>query len=293
MSNTTSSSDLVLASEILEPAIAGAFTGMIALLGTGAAVINPTMPASVQGGQTIKVPYFGSLGEFDDAVGELDAITPRKLSVTSETASVVRAGMGFEQTMFSKLVEDPRSDAYAEASRQIAKAGERYVDGKLISAATASLTSSMVKDVYSATVPRTIDYDVVTDAKMLWGDEQMDIAAMVVHSKVLGDMMKLKDGIGRPLLTMPSDGSIARFVGMPVVVSDRLTASTDSPAKYTSLLLKRNALVFWHTGKPSVRIAQDAAADTDLVFVHLYSVAYRYLRLPGLVRGGVVQIKTN
>ena len=82
----TKRSDLIY-TDILQAAIQGAYAGMVALYGTGAAVINTTMPkvgatgsgagGQFVGGDTIKIPYFDSIGELDDLadhhryVGEL------------------------------------------------------------------------------------------------------------------------------------------------------------------------------------------------------------------------------
>jgi len=288
---TTQTSDLVIASEILQPAIAGAFAGIRVLAATGAAVINGTMPGT-KGGKKIVVPYFGTLGEFADVTTEGDGVVPRKLDETLEEATMAHSALGFEQTMFSRLVQDPASDAYQEAARQIAEAGERLADQKLIDVATASLPA-MTKDVYNAVTPRTFDYDLMVDAKMLWGDEQDNVAALVMHSKTFGDLLKIKINSGEPLLVMPTDGSLPRFMGVPIFVSDRMTVSSDSPAKYTTLLLKKRALVFWYNGTPRTLGAIDPSADTELTFVHLYYVAYRYAKVGGRTKGGVVIIKHN
>ena len=106
------------------------------------------------------------------------------------------------------------------------ESAERYMDRVLIDKA---VTTPLVKDVFSSTVPRTIDYDLVVDGKMKFGDEQSDIIGMVCHSKVFGDMLKLKDGTGRPLLTpSASEGEFARFLGIPVAVSDYVRPATGS-----------------------------------------------------------------
>ncbi len=291
-SGTTTSSDVTIATEILEPAIAGAFAGMRAIMGTGAAVINPTMPSSVQRGKKITIPYFGTIGEFVKVSGEDDAIAPSKLTSTHEETTVERASLGFERTVFERLVEDPRSDAYTEASRQIAVAGERLVDNELITKAVASLPA-MTNDVYNAATPKTISPDVILDTQKLWGDEQDNMAALVVHSKVYFDLKKLKDGEGRALLTSGFADGLDRFGNIPIVVSDRMTASSDSPAKYKTLLLKRNSLVFWYCAQPRTLNFVDPAADTEGTFVHVYFASYRYQRLPMMTKPGVAILVTN
>jgi hypothetical protein len=286
----TTRSDLIVP-EVLADAVRGAFAGMTALLNTGAAIVRTGLPNGMRGGDKVKMPYFGIIGELEDLAAESDALTPAKLSMTSEEASVAHSGKAFESTRWAQLAAQ-FADPYGEAARQMRMAVERRADKALIDVAKATL-SSMTKDVYSATVPRTIDWDLVVDGKMLWGDEQDDIILMCVHSKVYGDLLKLKDGEGRPLLVMPADSAVSRFCGIPVKVSDRLEASSDSPAKYTTLLLKRGALAFWFNDTPSVDDDKDILADTRVTATHVYWAAHRYSRLEGYSKGGVVILKHN
>ncbi len=289
--STTKRSDLVIVSEILQEAIKGQLAGMVVLAGSPACVINGSL-GSTHGGDTIKIPYFGTLGELDDLAAEGDALTPASLSQTSETTTVQHSGKAFEVTQWASLASDPRSDPYTEAARQIAEAVRRRVDKALIDKAIAT-DAPMTVDVYSATTPRNIDYELYLSGRRLWADEQDGIAMMCVHSKVLFDLYGLRDSTGRPLLTDMADGGMPRFLGTPVMVTDRLAATSDSPAKYTTLLLKRSALAFWYNAAPSVDQDKDILADTRVTATHIYFAAHRYSRLPGSTKSGVVILKHN
>ncbi len=287
----TKKSSIVFASEILQDAVSGAFEGIKALDGT-AAVANMGGLVAERGGETVKVPYFGNLGELEFITDENDALSVTELTETSEEATVVHGGKAFAISGFAQISADPNSDPYAEAGKQMKEIVLRGADKKLIDAASATL-APMTLDVYSASVPRKIDYDLVVDGKMLWGDEQSDIVLMIVHSKTFGDMQKIKTADGAPLLVMPTEGDIARFCGIPVKVSDRLAPNTDTPAKYTTLLLKRNALAFWYASQPTVDEDKDILNNSKVAATHVYFVAYRYNRLPNLTKGGVVILKHN
>lgn len=284
----TTRSQLIIP-EVLQDAIRGEFQKVVALNGTGAAVVSPTLPGGLRGGDTVKVPYFGVLGELED-VAEGTPLTPTALTMTSETATVQHSGKAFEITEWAQLAA-AYADPYAEAARQLREAVTRRIDKALIDAA---VTTTLVKDVYSAVSPRTLDYDVVIDAKLLWGDEQSDIALLVVHSKVFGDLLRLKDTTGRPLVNADATGAdLPRFAGIPVRVSDRLPVSADDPPKYTSLIVKRGALAAWYGGEPEVQTDRDILVDSRIAAVHVYWVAHRYSRMPGSTRTGVVKIVTN
>jgi len=276
--------------EILQEAVRGEFVGVTALLNSGAAAVSSTLPESARGGDVLKVPYFGTIGEYED-VAEAVALTPANIVMTSETATVQHSGKAIEITQWAQIAA-AYADPYAELARQLRVGFERRMDRALIDAAN---TTDLVHDVYSATTPRTLNWDVVVDARMRFGDEQEDLALLVVHSKVLGDLLKLKDGDGRPLLVndLQAEDRVARFAGVPVKVSDRLAPESTNPPKYTSLLIKRNALALWYNGSPEVQADRDILRDTQVAAVHVYWIAHRYSRMPGSTRTGVVKITHN
>jgi hypothetical protein len=282
----------VFVPEMLEDILPGAFAGMIALFGTGAAIIKTTMPFSKSAlGTTVKVPYFDTIGEAQDLVNDGDALTPQGLSSDLEQAIVAHSGIAIEATKFAEWsgVADP----YVEGARQMAIAVKRRADLALITAAQAPASELLVNDVYSAGSPVTLNYDVVVDSKSKWGDEQDDIVMMVVHSKVKNDLLKLKDAIGRPLLHQPGDGKLDMLSGIPVMVSDRLGADNETPGKYTSLILKKGALIFWMNGQARVLTDSDILTDSDVAAMHFYWACHRYKRMPGFTKCGVVAMRHN
>lgn len=232
--------------EILEEAVKGVFAGKNAFLGSrlaslGVAVVSGSMPQGGPNaiGSTITMPYFGTLGEFV-ANAEGNSVTPSKIGMVTETATISRDSLAFEVTQWAignSLVNPAISDPYEESARQIMIAAERAMDKRLIDAAGAS--GVYVKDVYSATTPVTINWDLFVDAKFeAWGDEQDDVVAILTHSHGHKDMMKLKDSAGRPLLLNSlSEGNMAdldRFAGLPVIVSDRVPLTASAMGTVTS-----------------------------------------------------------
>lgn len=281
----------VFVPELLDEALMGKFAGMTVMRKSGAAIFKMGMPAGrAQLGEKVIVPYFGSVGEMEDLTEDGQNLTPKKISTTQEEATVKHSGLALEATIWASMsgVEDP----YVEGARQIVETAERRADKALIDVAIASGSDLLTLDVYSAGTPRKIDYDVVVDGKMLWGDEQEDIAAMVIHSKVKGDMLKLKDSTGRPLYVDGVQGELDRFCGFPVLVSDRLAPSSDSPAKYTTLLLKKGSLIFW-LGEFHSDDDKNILGDSRLMATHIYWAAHRYKRHPNGTKCGVVRIYHN
>jgi len=65
--------------------------------------------------------------------------------------------------------------------------------------------------------------------------------------------------------------------------------------KQTSLLLKKNSLVFWYNAQyAGVLQSVPVPLNDSMIYAsHLYSVAHRYIRLPGQNLPGVVKIRHN
>lgn len=262
--------------EIFTEALRTGFSGMKALYGTGAAVVNDTLPASFRGGDSVTVPYFANMGEATDAAEGVE-LPLSELSMSTEVAQVTRSGVAFEMTRWAQLAAS--SDPYAEAAAQQVEAIRRRVDKGLIEAA---MGTSLIHEASG-----NLTYDAVVDARSEWGDEDGDIALMVVHSRTLASLLKLKDAVGRPLATDAVNTGLHRFVNIPVVVSDRLAPVGDT---YSTLLVKRNALAFWYAGQPRVATQADPRRDTNIVATNFYWVAYRYKTMPGSQHTGVVKI---
>jgi len=230
---TITKKDNVFIPELLKEAVSGAFAQGNVIMGSkyaavGAAVSNGTMPSKAIG-DSIRIPYFNTIGDFQQIAADGDAASIAALAQTTETASVRHDALAFEVTRWAQ--SSAGKSIYQEAAEQIVKACGRKMDSLVTAAAAAS---PLVKSLYSSSVPRTLDYDAVVDSMFLWGDQAEDIAALAIHSKTKADLLKLKDGTGRPLLTMPLDGGLERFMGIPLVVSDLVPLTGSSMGSVTS-----------------------------------------------------------
>lgn len=241
--SSTSQSD-VFNPESLVEAVQGQFAQKTAFMGSkmaalGVVVVSGQMPVGGPDaiGTTITVPYFGTIGEFV-ANADGSSITPSKIGQVTETDTVSRDSLGFSVSRWAQgnaAVNPNVQDPYAESARQIMAAAERAMDKRLITAASAA--GVYTKDVYSATAASFLNWDLVIDAKFEgWGDEQDDVAAILMHSQAQKDVMKLKDTTGRPmLLNSETEGDIVqRFCGVPVIVSDRVPLTSSTMGAITS-----------------------------------------------------------
>lgn len=256
MAKTTKSN--VIIADLWTEAVQGQFAQRNAFSGSnlaklGAAVQRGDFPnGRNEIGDSIKVPYFGVIGDFLN-VSDGTAAVPVQMAMTSESATTEKATLAVEITRWAQSNVGDRS-IYEEGAEQLMHSAERYMDRVLIDKAVAT---TLVKDVYSSTVPRTIDYDLIVDGKMKFKDEQEDIVGMVCHSKVFGDMLKLKDGAGRPLLTpSANDGEFARFVGIPVAISDYVRPASGSAM---------SSVTSSGTSPPTITLSGTPLGNFDLV----------------------------
>ena len=216
--------------ELFAEAVESAFASKTAFMGANAVNLGivKTEGSFPQAGpdkigNTVSVPYFGSLGEFASRSDGTPS-TNSTASMTKEQSTIDCGTLSFELTTWAGSVPVPGKSPYEEYARQVLAAGERYADLKVITAAVSG-NNQLVNDAFSATTPKTLDYDLLCDSLGLWGDfgSLSEVAAIAVHSKTMIDLLKLKDGIGRPLLVQPTEPGIPPTIwGLPMIVSDRL-----------------------------------------------------------------------
>jgi HK97 family phage major capsid protein len=282
----TTRSDLIIP-EILADAVRAAWPDRVALKGTPAVVESPTLPGGVRGGDTVRIPYFNAIGEFDD-VAEGVALTPVNITMTSQTATVRRAGKAVEMTTWAEL-SARYADPYAELARQLVEGATRMFDSALIAAANATGIGQTTVDRSTGT----ITYDAIVDALDTFGDAQVDVAAVVVHSKVLGDLRRTRDANGLPLFVDAQQGGLPKVLGLPLIVSDRAPVITGTPTRYVTLFVLRGGLALWYNGEPKIEFDRDILTDSDVMAVNIYYVAHRYDRVLEHTKPPVVRLITQ
>jgi len=219
--------------QILTETVLGVMKGRDVFMGSlfqssGAVTISGTMPEKGPEviGKQVTVPYFGVIPEFVD-LAEGDSGTPGDLHKTHELATVARSYCGVSLSTWARRADD--DDPYSEMARQIVLRAQQRMGALVL---TEAMTTPLIHSVYSATAPQLISYDGVVDARCSFGDENQDIVAMAVHSRVYADMLKLRDSNGRPLAV--SEGvagdSVPRFNGLPLIISDKVPLTGSSMA---------------------------------------------------------------
>lgn len=253
----------VFVPEVATEVATAEFPNRLALGFPGSAFVRP-FPAEDELGQEgdeVKFPRWNPLGEFA-ALTEDVAMTPERLSHSMDSATVQVAGKAAEITDWADLAS--RGDISSEIGTQIATLAARYVDARLIiEAETTELSTTAAQ-----TITWELFVDAIIDSSNGWGDKAMEeVGGLVVHSKVMGDLMKLPEFKRADQLGQP--GSVIRgFIGnlatFPVFVSDRLSSS-GSPANYTNLILKRGALGLKFQRQLLVETDRDVLKKSDVI----------------------------
>jgi|GEM_PF-2287287 len=229
----TSTTDL-FDTQIVTDAVRGSLKGKLGLMGsvfvTGGAIrVNGTMPMRGKDaiGKTIRMPYWGNLGEFETRT-EAESPTPQKINMGYEDATVGRSSIAFESSTWargfaaSNGIEDPIRVLADEA----AKSARRKMDSLMVAAGS---TSPLLYSLYNASNPRYLGWaDILQGMAIKFGDENNEAVGIVMHSLVAAGFAGQTDANGRPLISSVSDGPGTKIFGVPGVISDRvpLTGST-------------------------------------------------------------------
>ena len=280
--------------EVATDAIIEGLAGMKVLYGSSAVVVQSDLESAGQlkVGRKVTIPYFGMIPPYQEDVPEGVGLVPDKSSETTEEAVMKRCGVRIEWSGWSQAILKARRenlDPYIVFASMLLERFRETVEKKLIVAARDGLGSDYINDV-SGSSPGTISWDSVVDTRFKIGDEANDIQLISMHSKVKKDALKLKDGEDRPLFVdaMNGDGGdIPRIQGVTVFTSDLNYKSSADPPIYDTLLMQRNSLVLWHSN-PTIEPYRDPNADMNSLISWFYYIPYRYAKLPGKTKGGVL-----
>ncbi len=291
---STARSDLINP-EILAEEVAKGFAGMNALDGTGVVVVNPGLSAGADDvGNPRTVPYFESIGEAEE-VTESGALTPVKMTMSSEQGTVVRFGKAVSIGGLARRAKGYGRDIYEVARDAILRMVMRKMDALALDRLAArAVSSSMVYDGSAGTV----NPAAIVGTYKLFGDEITgagDVALWVMNSKIQWDTASLSDSTGRSLYTPAIGDRLATLNGVQTRMSDKsnlLVAST-SPQQYYSLLCKRGAVAAWINENISIEMERDALADADIMVVNAYAVVHAYSVMPEGTKAGVAAMKTR
>lgn len=288
----TQKDDLILASVLAEEFSKG-ISGMEVLQGSGVFTVNPGLQAGINSvGNNVTVPYFESIGKAQQ-IPAGGALTPKKLSMSSETGTVIHLGDAVSVSGWAQKAKATGRSLYDVAREQLLAGFRAKVEDLMVDVLVARvIAGSMLYDGSSANFSVT---DIV-EVQKKFGDELASnggIRLWGMQSKPYWDAAMLADSAGRPLLSNVAGEPLARLGGAPVAMSDRSTLLVGTtPAQYYTIAAKANAGALWFNAGVVIESDRDSLADNDLLVYHVYAVVHAYGTMPGGTKPGVAGCKT-
>ncbi|WP_371795986.1 phage head protein [Streptomyces sp. NBC_01718] len=249
------------------------FIGQVRVAGSAAVIEDSTLEGAP--GATVHFPKWGAIGDLDDLT-ETTALTTTAMSTADATATIKEAGKAVEITDKARLTS--LGDPEAEARRQFGVLAARKVDAALIAQAQANETTQGGGTPFAFTTAATKTKFTWADAMVpaigQFGDEwePSDFAGLYLNSVQLAEAMadaqfvdaaKLGNGASAAVT-----GSIGRIGGVPVFITNRVTAG-----KF--LLIKNSALGLLYKRRPLVESDRDILARSTVVTTTIHYAVKR------------------
>ena len=223
-------------------------------------------------GETLSMPKWSYIGDAKDwAINTPMEVTQMKQTETKATIKAIQAP-AVKVADYDDEVE--LGNAIEEASNQQAIAVGRKYDTDAIACA---LTSPLK---YQLATKNAVTQDEMISILGLYGDDRdsADFDAIVIHSSFAPSFYKMDMFTSRER-TMTKDGNgiavngvIGEFLGIPVVLSDRLYDATNQEGFI--LVMKKNAISIIPKENPFAEASRDASLrQTTIYLSQFYAMA--------------------
>ena len=223
-------------------------------------------------GETLTMPKWSYIGDAKDwAINTPMEVTQMKQTSTKATIKAIQAP-AVKVADYDNEVE--LGNAIEEASNQQAIGVARKYDTDAIACA---LTSPLK---YQLATKNAVTQDEMIAILGLYGDDRdsADFDAIVIHSSFAPSFYKMDMFTSRNL-TMTEDGNgiavngeIGTFLGIPVVLSDRLYDATNQEGFI--LVMKKNAISIIPKENPFAEASRDASLrQTTIYLSQFYAMA--------------------
>ena len=223
-------------------------------------------------GETLSMPKWSYIGDAKDwNIATPMDVTQMKQTETKATIKAIQAP-AVKVADYDDEVE--LGNAIEEASNQQAIGVARKYDTDAIACA---LTSPLK---YQLATKNVVTQDEMISILGLYGDDRdsADFDAIVIHSSFAPSFYKMDMFTSRER-TMTKDGSgiavngvIGEFLGIPVVLSDRLYDATNQEGFI--LVMKKNAISIIPKENPFAEVSRDASLRQSIIYLsQFYAMA--------------------
>jgi HK97 family phage major capsid protein len=250
--------------EVLGDQVGAKYPDMMVLGNTNLVAKDGQFPIGTPGTE-FKIPFWKRIGNFA-TLAENTPMVPTGVTTGAEYATVLRAGAAYEVLDTADLVSI--ADPMAEISSQIAKKAAFHLDAALVVRANLTPNAYDTSAVGAGTL--TVDALITGIINNLGDNHQVLMAGggIIMHSKPYGDLLKLGLIQNQYQAGMDSvkSGMIPYLLGMPVIVSDRVTTETiSSVVHYNTYMVGAGALGLFFQRDVRVEFDRDMLNQSDLV----------------------------
>lgn len=271
----------VINPEVLGDQVSAKFPTHLVLGSTNAVSVDSSFPMGSPGTE-FKIPFWKRVTGFS-SMSEGSALSTNKVSADAEFATVQRAGAAYEVYDTAALVS--KADPVGEISSQIARRAAEFVDGALVLMCDKTPNTTDITGVSSGTMT----VDAITNSLISGlGDQFAGMTSsgyVVMHSKVMGDLMKLGliQNLYQAGIDVVKTGMIPGILGMPIIVSDRVTApvvaSTTAAAAYSTYhtyIVGPETLGLFYQRNVKVEFDRDVLLQADIIVATVHFAPHLY-----------------
>jgi hypothetical protein len=259
----------VIVPEVLADQVSAKFPDMLVLGNSNIVEVDTDFPLGSPG-TAFKIPFWKRIGQFG-ALTEGTAMTPGKITSGAEFAIVQRGGAAYEVYDTAQLVT--KADPVGEISTQIANRAAQYLDAALVVALEKTPNVYNTKAVGAGTLTQD---SIITALITTLGDNHQALigsGAIIMHSKVYGDLMKL--GVIQNNYQSGMDvlrtGIVPTILGLPIILSDRVTTATvSSVLNYNTYIAGPGALSLFYQRQVMVEFDRDILLLADVISANVH-----------------------
>lgn len=255
--------------EVLADQISAKFPDRLVFGASHLVDVDDSFPLGSPGTQ-FKIPFWKRIPAFA-ALTEATAMETNKIQTGAEFAIVQRQGVALAVSDPSELVS--KADPVGEIANQLARRAAEAIDNALVGRANNTPNLFDQTGVNQTNANGTFDSKTAIKAMISTvGDNYSKLvgggAAIIMHSKVLGDLIEtdaIQNRYQSGTDTMLS-GNLPTIAGLPILSSDLVTVGNQSGKNlYSSYIVGPKALALFYQRQVMIEFDRDILSKEDLI----------------------------
>lgn len=271
----------IIKPQILGKMVPAILTERMDFLSTGLATSDYDNTKITEGGVFVEVPYYNELAGLDEVITDSTSLTPQKIATGKDIGVICHRGAAWGSRELAKILSG--DDPMKELARQLAAFWAYRMQQSCLSvlngvfeptngvlAGAGAATNSHFSNVaQGASAAVTITDSAAIDAQLKLGDQMDQFDIMICHSKVWADIVKAKLATNIQLYTNENQSlkTVPTYMGMRVIVTDDVPASTNTAANSAASLIaqdtSKNRYVTYFAKKGCMYLGMQQSLKTE------------------------------